>query len=92
MAQNWTLCSSRETGLSKSYLFNGLKSGFFQNGIHTVLIGSTKRLWVQELVLDRIVNIQDEAAHQRAIARFLESLPSNWPARKGKAPKSPIAA
>jgi hypothetical protein len=72
----------QRTGLSKSYFFSALRSGFFCEGVDTVLIPGNTRLWVLELVLDRLANSADEAARQRAIARYLESLPSNWPQSK----------
>jgi hypothetical protein len=74
------LCKT--TGLSKSYFFASLRSGFFCDGIDTTLLPGNSRLWVLELVLDRLANPTDEAARQRAIARYLESLPSNWPQPK----------
>jgi hypothetical protein len=94
-----SLCFTRVTtaqlckrvGLSRSYFFTGLNSGFFVDGIDTTLLPGNSRLWVLELVLDRLSNPADEAARQRAIARYLESLPSNWP--QPKTPKrSPVAA
>jgi hypothetical protein len=72
----------RRTGLSKSYFFAALRSGFFTEGIDTVLLPGNSRLWVLELVQDRLANPTDETARQRAIARYLESLPSNWPQPK----------
>jgi hypothetical protein len=71
-----------KTGLSRSYFFAGLRSGFFCEGIDTVLLPGNSRLWVLEVVLDRLANPTDEGARQRAIARYLESLPSNWPKSK----------
>jgi hypothetical protein len=72
----------QRTGMSKSYFFAALRSGFLTEGIDTVLLPGNTRLWVLELVLDRLANPIDEAARQRAIARYLESLPSNWPQPK----------
>jgi hypothetical protein len=72
----------QRTGLSKSYFFAALRSGFLAEGIDTVLLPGNSRLWVLELILDRLANPTDEAARQRAIAHYLESLPSNWPQPK----------
>jgi hypothetical protein len=79
------------TGLSKSYFFSALRSGFFVEGIDTVLLPGNSRLWVLELVLDRLANPTNETARNRAIARYLESLPSNWPQPKNSKRKSVAA-
>lgn len=82
----------QRTGMSKSYFFAALKTGFFTEGIDTVLLPGNSRLWVLELVQDRLANPTDETARQRAIARYLESLPSNWPQPKTSQRRAATAA
>jgi hypothetical protein len=79
------------TGLSKSFFFAGLRSGLFVDGIDSTNLPGNTRLWVLELVLDRLASPSDEAARLRAIARYLESLPSNWPQPKNSKRKSVAA-
>jgi hypothetical protein len=81
----------KRAGLSRSYFFAGLNSGFFVDGIDSTLLPGNSRLWVLELVLDRLANPTDEEARQRAIARYIESLPSNWPQPKNSQRKSVAA-
>lgn len=63
------------------------KAGKITEGIHFVKVGSHRR-YVIELMLDRLINWDDDQAHQRAIQNWLLRLPSNQPLpkiRKGAA-------
>lgn len=77
--KEWTLVSARDLPLSRGTIHSYRKRNLLQEGIHTALISGRKRIWVLELVQDRIFNIRNEEAHQKAIRQFLAYLPSNWP-------------
>lgn len=67
-----------QLGISQDYIKTNVNSGQLRYGIHFVTLpGSTKRLWRVDLVRDWIANNGDTPAHQRAIERYLKSLPSH---------------
>lgn len=55
--------------------------GKITEGIHFIRIGAHRR-YVIELMLDRLVNWNDDQAHQKAIQNWLLRLPSNQPSPK----------
>jgi hypothetical protein len=66
-----------QMGISQDCIKTNVKSGQLRQGVHFVTIpGSTKRLWRIDLVRDWLAN-GDSPAHQRAIERYLRSLPSS---------------
>jgi hypothetical protein len=70
-----TICL--QLGISQDYLKNYRQSGQLRQGIHWVnLPGSPRILWRIDLVRDWLAN-GDSPAHQRAIERYLKSLPSH---------------
>jgi hypothetical protein len=57
------------------------QAGKITEGIHFIKV-ATHRRYVVELMVDRLVNWDDDQAHQRAIHNWLLRLPSNHPLPK----------
>jgi hypothetical protein len=77
----WAGVPTREmcvaAGVSADYLKNLRVRGLLPRGIYWYsLPGSDRIIWVKDLVRDFLVN-GDSPAHQRAIERYLASLPSS---------------
>jgi hypothetical protein len=67
-----------QLGISQDYLKKGRQSGQLRLNIHFIhLPGSSKILWRIDLVRDFLANGADSQTHQRAIERYLKSLPSH---------------
>lgn len=79
---NWIHAPRRETGqqlgVSDSTLKRWRKSGAISEGIHWIYQPGTKAriLYNLDLMRDWLVN-SDSPAHQRAINRYMDSLPSS---------------
>jgi hypothetical protein len=66
-----------QLGISPDYLKKNRQSGQLRHGIHFITIpGSVKLLWRIDLVRDWLAN-GDSPDHQRAIEKYLKSLPSH---------------
>lgn len=71
-----TICL--QFGISQDCIKTNVQSNQLRYGIHFVTLpGSTKRLWRVELIRDWLANGGDSPEHQRAIERYLKSLPSH---------------
>jgi hypothetical protein len=68
-------------GYSPDTLIQWESKGRLQSGIHFVRVDNGHRRYNVGLFEDRLVNWNDDAAHDRAITAYLRSLPSN---RKSK--------
>lgn len=67
-----------QLGISPDYLKKNRQHGELRQGIHFITIpGSSKLLWRIDLIRDWIANGGDSPAHQRAIEKYLKSLPSH---------------
>jgi hypothetical protein len=76
MAATGAICL--QFGISQDFLKKNRQSGQLRQGIHFIHIpGSTKILWRVGLLRDWLANGGDSPAHQRAIERYLKSLPSH---------------
>lgn len=78
-----TANTTKALGVSRSWLYQEINAGKFIEDIHFIKPAKTK-LWNLALCVDRLIHWDDELSHQRAIERFFESLPSNWPAKRGR--------
>lgn len=67
--------------LGRETIASWITTGKIVEGIHFVLLERDRRFNVP-LMLDRLANYHDDAAHQRAIENWLETLPSNQPMPK----------
>lgn len=63
--------------IGRSRVTNLMNSGDWKEGIHWVRPTGKQLLFCLPLILDWMVNHADPQAHERAIANFLKSLPSN---------------
>jgi hypothetical protein len=77
----WAGAPTREmcvaAGVSADYLKNLRVRGLLRRGIHWYTLPDSDRIiWVRDLVRDFLVH-GDTLAHQRAIERYLTSLPSS---------------
>lgn len=61
---------------SRDTLIDLEKQGKLMEGVHFVRLG-TQRRYVVPLMLDRMINLHDDQAHERAVMNWLNSLPSN---------------
>lgn len=61
---------------SRDTLIQWEQDGKLTEGIHFIKLGKQRR-YIVPLMLDRLVNLHDDAAHGRAIANWLNSLLSN---------------
>jgi hypothetical protein len=80
-AVQWIGCSTKEmclvAGVSTDTLKGWRVRESLRQGVHYhTLPGTTKIIWIRDLVRDWLVN-GDSPAHQRAIERYLKSLPSH---------------
>lgn len=78
----WTGVPTREmclhAGVSADTLKDWRVRGLLRRGIHWyTLPGSDRIIWVKDLVRDYLVNGGDSPAHQKAIEKYLASLPSS---------------
>jgi hypothetical protein len=66
-----------QAGISSDYLKSIRIRGLLKKGIHYYSLPNSERIvWIVDLVRDYLVN-GDSPAHDRAIERYLESLPSS---------------
>jgi hypothetical protein len=66
-----------QAGISTDYLKSLRIRGLLKKGVHYHSLPNSERIvWVVDLVRDYFVN-GDSPAHDRAIERYLESLPSS---------------
>ncbi len=77
----WIGCSTKEmclvAGVSADTLKGWRVRGSLRQGIHYhTLPGTTKIIWICDLVRDWLVN-GDSPAHLKAIEKYLKSLPSS---------------
>ncbi|MFM2305214.1 MAG: hypothetical protein RLZZ135_2627 [Cyanobacteriota bacterium] len=78
----WACVPTREmclhAGVSSDTLKDWRVRGLLRRGIHWhTLPGSDRIVWVKDLVRDWLVNGDNSPTHQRAIERYLASLPSS---------------
>jgi hypothetical protein len=78
---NWAGVPTREmcaaAGVSADTLKSWRVSGLLPRGIYWyTLPGSDRIMWIRDLVRDRLIN-GDSPSHQKAIERYLASLPSS---------------
>lgn len=73
------------TGLSSDSCSRRKRDGSWLQGAHYFGEGAATRYNIS-LICDWLANRSNPAAHQRAIANFLASLPSNAPAKPGRKP------
>jgi hypothetical protein len=78
--------ASEITGLSNSTFKRLRTSGKWRKGIHWTQLSTRTIRYNRELIQDWMNN--DQIAHERAIANFLESLPSNQPMKRGQKAKA----
>jgi hypothetical protein len=65
-------------GVSQDYLKTNRQSGQLRQGIHFVTLpGATKILWNIPMMRDWLANGGNSPSHQRAIEKYLKSLPSH---------------
>lgn len=76
--------AERLTGLSHETLKKLRLSGELTEGIEWVRQNSRSILYNAYLLTDFFQNRNDPAAHQRAIANYLASLPENQPKSRGR--------
>ena len=58
------------------------EKGHLKEGIHFIRVNGGQRRYNVALIEDLLINWSDFTAHQRAIANYLNSLPSNQKSRK----------
>jgi hypothetical protein len=75
LCQNSEMCIC--AGISSDNLKDWRIRGILPRGIYwTTMPDSDRILWVRDMVLDYIIN-GDSPAHQKAVERYLSSLPSS---------------
>ncbi|MBL1177600.1 hypothetical protein [Pantanalinema sp. GBBB05] len=62
--------------MGREALIEWEKSGRIQQRVHFVLVNGHRRYCVP-LMLDRLANWDDDAAHQAAVENWVKALPSN---------------